>query len=500
MKSFYLFYSIAYLINNISGDRMLKSMWLNTIQKQTYKPLQEDLDTDVLIIGGGITGISCAYELAQLYHNIVLVTMNEFYSGTTGFTTAKITYQQGFIYHDLLQNYEEKQVENFYEFNKQGLDRIKEIVTNEKINCDFEEVDGYLYSLYNEETKIKQEYEAYQKLNIPGELTTIFDNIALKVEKQAIFHPLKYLEGILNKISDRVKIYENTKIIDIDGNIATTEDDFTIHADKIIIATGYPLYPNYNLFFTKLIPSLSYVVVGKNEKEIKKANYINSSDPIVALRFYDNLAIVSGYSHESKEMRQENEEFKKLTDVAKDKFAIKDFEFAWSTRDYDSVDLLPFVGKVRSNVYIATGFSGWGMTKSVASAILIKDLIVGNESKFTNLFNPLRNAMSRKFFKYNMGMLNTIIKSKQGFEQLDDLAKSEGKIIKFNNRRYGIFKDDSGNIIMVKATCTHLGCGLTFNKIDRTYDCPCHGSKFNYDGRVLSGPAKRDLKVIRIKP
>lgn len=481
---------------------MLKSMWLNTIKKQTYKPLQENLETEVLIIGGGISGISCAYELAQFYNNIVLVTMNEFYSGTTGFTTAKITYQQGFLYHDLLKNYDKEQVTKFYEFNKLGLERIKEIINNEKIDCDFKEVNGYLYSLHHEDEYINQEYKAYQKLNIPSELTTIqeLDALALKVEKQAIFHPLKYLESILNKISDRVKIYENTKIIDIDGKIATTEDDFTIKANNIIIATGYPIYPNYNLFFTKLIPSISYVVVGKAEKEIDNANYVNTIDPIVTLRFHENLAIVSGYSHESKEMKSENEEFKKLTAVAKEKFAIGDFEFAWSTRDYDSVDLLPFVGRVKSNIFIMTGYNGWGMTKSVASAMLIKDLIVGNENQFESLFTPQRAAMSRKFFSYNAGMLNTIIKSKKAFEQLDDLNRSEGKIIKFNNRRYGLFKDDNGNIIMVKATCTHLGCGLMFNKIDRTYDCPCHGSKFNYDGRVLSGPAKCDLKVIKIKP
>ena len=481
---------------------MLKSMWLNTIKKQTYKNLQENINTDILIIGGGITGISCAYELSQYYNNITLVTMNEFYSGTTGNTTAKVTYQQGFVYHNLLKSFSEDNVKKFYEFNKQGLERVKEIIQTEKIDCDFQEVNGYLYSLHDEDENIKLEYEAYQKLGIPGEITTMtdLDALALKVTNQGIFHPLKYLEAILNKISDKVKIYENTKIIDIDGKIAITEDDFTITANDIIIATGYPIYPKYNLFFTKLIPSISYVVAGKAEKEIENANYINTSDPIVAFRFYENMSLVSGFTHESKEMRTENEVFNELTEVAKAKFAIGDFEFAWSTRDYDSVDLLPFAGKIRSHIYMATGYNEWGMTKSVASAMLIKDLIVGNESEFSSLFNPLRVAMTKKFFCYNAGMLKTIIQSRKPFEQLDNLNRSEGKIIKFHNRRYGIFKDDNGNVIMVKATCTHLGCGLSFNKIDRTYDCPCHGSKFNYDGRVLGGPAKRDLKIIKIKP
>lgn len=480
---------------------MLKSMWLDTINKKTYPNLQENIKTDILIIGGGITGISCAYELSKFYNNITLVTMNEFYSGTTGYTTAKITYQQGLIYDDLLKNYNLDDVKKFYEFNKIGLERIKEIVNSENIDCDFEEVDSYLYNVHNEEEYIKNEYQAYQKLEIPSELTMIDDlnTLGLKVTNQGIFHPLKYLEALLNIISDKVKIYENTKIIDIDGKTALTEDEFTIEASEIIIATSYPIYPKYNLFFTKLIPNISYVVVGKPEITLAKANYINTVDPSVNLRFYENMLIVSGFSHESKEMKTENDVFNSLSEIAKEKFKIGDFEYAWSTRDYNSVDLLPYVGRIKANIYLATGFNEWGMTKSVASAILIKDLILGNYSPYQAIFSPMRVSLSKKFFTYNAGMVGTIIKSRKPYEQLNDLNPTEGKIIKFNNRRYGIFKDDGGNIIMVKATCTHLGCGLSFNKIDRTYDCPCHGSKFNYDGRVLSGPAKRDLKVIKIK-
>jgi Rieske Fe-S protein len=140
------------------------------------------------------------------------------------------------------------------------------------------------------------------------------------------------------------------------------------------------------------------------------------------------------------------------------------------------------------------------MTNSVAGSVFIKDLILNNETKYETIFNPLRSVMNKKFFKYNAGMVGTIIKSKKQYEKHDDdLEQTEGKVVKFNSTRYGMYKDEDNNVYIVKATCTHLGCGLKYNKVDRTYDCPCHGSKFNYDGRVLAGPAKKDLKIIKIK-
>lgn len=481
---------------------MLKSIWLDTITKKNYERLEKNIKTQILVIGGGISGISCAYELSNYYNDIVLVTMNEFYSGTTGFTTAKVTYQHDDIYHRLLNSYNEEVATNYYEFNKMGLERIKEIVNLEKVDCEFNEVDSYLFNYHNEEDIINDEYNAYQKLGIPGELTKFeeFDTLALKVSNQANFHPLKYLETLLSKLQEKgVKIYEQTKITSVIGITIITEDDYKINADKIIIATNYPIYPNVNLHFTKLIPSKSYVVVGKPKKDIKEGNYINPTEPVLSLRHYRDLLFVSGMSHDTKEMKDENTELNKLTDIGKERFEIEDFEFAWSTRDFKSVDMVPFIGKVASNIFLLTGYAKWGMTNSVAGSLLIKDLIIGNDSKFIETFDPLRNVMTKDFFKYNAGMVSTIIKSKKGFEKFEDLEQTEGKIFKFRNKRYGVYKDEENTLFVVKATCTHLGCGLTYNKVNRTYDCPCHGSKFNYDGTVLAGPAKKDLEKVKIK-
>lgn len=476
---------------------MLKSMWHDTINKKNYPELKENIKTDVLIIGGGITGISCAYELKDHFDNITLVTMNELYSGTTGYTTAKITYQHGYLYYDLLKKLGLKKALSYYQFNKKGLNRISEIIKKENIDCDYKEVSSYLFSYQNEEKNLKNEFRAYDEIGIKGKLTTIDDlsKLALQVDNQGQFNPLKYLQKLIGITN--IKIYENTQIINIEVNTAFTKNN-KITADYIIVATNYPIYPNHNLFFTKLIPSVSYVIAGKPNKQIKNGNYINTTSPIVSIRYQNDIMLLGGMSHKTKYIKKPNEEYNKLTEIGNKYFELE-YQYGWSTRDFISIDNLPFVGHLEKNIFVATGFGKWGMTNSVASSILIKDLILNKDNRFKKVFNPRRCIISKSYLKYNITMPKTIIKSKKIYEHISKLDKGEGKVIKLRFTRYGVYRDDNNKVHIVKACCTHLGCGLLFNKVDRTYDCPCHGSKFNFDGKVIAGPAKKNLKRIIIK-
>lgn len=481
--------------------KMIEPIWYKEIKTKVYPSLNENIKTKILIIGGGITGISCAYELSSICNDITLVTMNDFFEGTTGATTAKITYQHGYLYHDLIKRVGIDKAKAYFEFNKKGLHRIKEIITEEKIECDFEEVDSYLYSYNNEEDNLKKELIAYNSLGIKAHTTGIdgFDRISLKIENQGYFHPLKYLSKLLEILSNKnMRIYRNTQIKEVSKHQAKTKHN-TITADVIIVATGYPIYSQHSLFFTKLIPYISYAVAGIPNKNIEKGNYINTKDPIVAFRYHKEMMIISGMSHKSNEIPDYKSKYQKLIDISKTHFLFDQFEASWSTRDYESIDLLPFVGKVNNYTYIATGYGGWGMTNSVGAALLVKDIYQQKDNPHINVFNPKRLILSKKFFAYNISSIKTIIKSKKQFEKYSDIDLTEGKIIKINNTRYGLYRDENNNIHISKAKCTHLGCGLSLNKVDRVYECPCHGSMFNYNGKVIHGPARDNLQTIIIK-
>lgn len=478
---------------------MIKPKWFENIKTKVYPCLNENIKTNVLIIGGGITGISCAYELSNYYDDITLVTMNDFFEGTTGATTAKVTIQHGYLYHDLIKKLGLKKAKAYFELNNKGLSRIKDIVFKENIDCDLEILPSYLYSYNNEEENLKKEMIAYNKLGIKAITKGIdgFDRVALEIENQANFHPLKYLSSLLEILNKKnVKIYRNTKILDVSKHIART-NHYKINADIIIIATGYPVYTKHRMFFTKLIPSISYVGITKPNIDIKQGNYINTKDPIFAFRNYNESLVISGLTHKSSKLLTLNKQHK-LLDIAKTHFLIDNFETTWSTRDYQSVDLLPFIGKINNFTYIATGYAGWGMTNSVGASLLIKDLIQNNSNELSKVFNPKRIIFNPKIFKYNLSSIKTIILSKRNFEKIKEFDLSEGKIIKMNHTRYGVYRDEFNNIHFNKAKCTHLGCGLVLNKEEKLYECPCHGSRFNYNGKVIHGPAKNNLKNLII--
>ena len=306
---------------------MIKSIWFDDVEAKIYPSLNANIKTKILIIGGGITGISCAYELSNICDDITLVTMNDFFEGTTGFTSAKVTYQHGYIYHDIIKKNNIQKAKAYYELNKKGLDRIKEIVETEKIDCDFETVNSYLYSYNSEEANLKKELKAYNELGIKAKTSSIdgFDRIALEITDQANFHPLKYLSKLLEILAKKnIRIYRNTKVLEFKKNRVITKH-YSITADTIIVATSYPIYTNHSVFFTKLIPTISYVLSGKPYKDIPNGNFINTKDPIVAFRNFNDQLIVSGMTHLSKELPDYNSKYQKLIDISKTHFGIENF-------------------------------------------------------------------------------------------------------------------------------------------------------------------------------
>lgn len=482
---------------------------------QSFEKLNEDLNCDLLIVGAGISGLSAAYEALSYSQDIVIVEENRIYQGSTASTTAKITVQHGYIYDNLINSFGHEDAKKYYEFNSRGVKRIEEIVQKEKIDCDFQKVNGYLFAYKeDEEMKIEAEAKAYKEIGIPVEVVKIDARIspykALKITDQANFNVEKYLKGITDiLLANKVRIYENTRVIDVyekETPEAITSERKKITAKRIIIASHYPIYKGFNFYFMKMIPKISYSILSNpTDLEIEDANYISAgSNPALALRFVKSpegkLLNISGASHDAKKFVSYKEQIELLKNFGKARFGIEDYPYAWCTQDYGSTDYLPLIGKVTENIFIMASYDKWGMSTSVAGALLIKDLITAKDSKFARLFRPDRLKLNAKIFTYNLGMISTLLKTRNiPRRSILKMAPESGKVAKYGNKRVGIYKDKDSKLYLVDVTCPHMRCGLRFNPVEKTYDCKCHGSRFDYTGKLLDGPARRDLYKIEIE-
>lgn len=480
----------------------------------SFEKLNEDLECDLLIIGAGLSGLSAAYEALSYSDDIVIVDENRIYQGTTASTTAKITTQHGYIYDDLIKTFGTYEAKRYYEFNNRGLKRIEEIITKENIDCDFQIVNGYLFAYKEEEEKnVEAEAKAYQELGIPGEIVKIDARIspykALKLANQANFNPQKYLKKITDiLLANKVRIFEKTRIIDVyekESPEAITSERKLIKARRIIIASHYPIYKGFNFYFMKMIPQISYSVLsGPTNVEIENANYINTiSNPAIGLRFIKGdegrMLNISGASHDAKTFVSYIKQVEFLKEFGKKNFGITDYPYVWCTQDYSTTDYVPIIGKVTKNIYMMASYNKWGMSTAIAGALLIKDLITLNYSKFGHLFRPDRLTLNKKIFTYNLGMVGTLLKTRNvPRRKIVKLAPETGKVTRIGTKRVGIYKDKNHKLYLVDVTCPHMRCGLRFNPIEKTYDCKCHGSRFDYTGKLLDGPARRDLYKIEI--
>lgn len=441
----------------------MESIWLKDSKKEIFPSLNGEISTDIVIVGGGIGGISLAYELVQSGKKVVLVDQNRFYHATTGLTTGKITFQHGYKYQYLF-NYGKDYALNYYLGNCFAMKRINKIITDLKIDCDYHSVDHYLFD--REQTpQLKKEKSAYSELNIPFEEIKKENYYALKVDNQGVFHVVKYLDGILNYLKkfNNIELYENSKVIDVeyhDDAIIAFGENFSIKTKKIVFASFYPNYKKFNFYFTRLKPVLSFVNSAPCVN-IEFSSGIKESDPVFSYRSVDKKTMLfAGFSEDNSKFPSFDliNELKKEADTL---FGCKKSSISWVNQDYDTMDNLPLIGKIKENAYIMTGYNKWGITTSVLAANIIKEMILFNSSNYEKYFTPLRMKRIDQRLLYLLNNPLTFISS--------HLKRSPKK-------------------------CTHLYCGLRYNPISETYDCPCHGSRFDKNGKVIIGPARKDLK------
>lgn len=476
----------------------MESVWSESCKIRKRDVLNKNIKTDILIIGAGITGILTAYMLKQKGKDVILIDAAEVVSGNTKNTTAKITSQHGLIYHKLISEFGEEKARQYAKANELAIKRYKEIIEERKIECDFEEKSAYIYSL-NEIESIKEEVRAANKIGINAEFVQKVKlpfeiKGAIRFSNQAQFNPLKFLKDIAKDLI----IYENTRAIEIKENLVITNNG-NIMANHIVVATHYPIMNTPGYYFLRMHQERAHVIALENVSDID-GMYIDANNDGYSFRSYKDLLLLGGIKQRTGE-NEEGGSYNKLREAAKKLYPKAKEKYYWSAQDCMTIDGIPYIGKYSDetpNTYVATGFNKWGMTSSMVSAILISDMILENKNDFSDIFSPKRFDLSLSI----SNIAKDISETTKNFiaqkiyipsSKIEHIKNGHAGIVEYNGEKVGVYKNNEGTEFIVSTKCSHLGCQLNWNADELTWDCPCHGSRFDYKGRLIGSPATKDL-------
>lgn len=502
-----------------------ESYWIASTGTTNYPVLNEDLNMDIAIIGGGMVGITAGFLLKQEGYKVAVIDAGKIIHGTSGHTTAKITSQHGLIYDKIYNQMSPEKAKQYAEANEYAIDFIANLVKDKNIECDFLRKPAYIYTESEEYiNKIQKEVEIASSLGITA---TYEENIplpfkiksAMKFENQAQFHPRKYLLALSKELPNNGSyIFENTRVVDIDKSeeaneriVIKTENGRKIYAAKVIIASHFPCYDGKGLYFTRMYQEKSYVLAVKIKEKFSDGMFISAEDPGRSLRSqidnHEEILLIGGEHHKTGHDNDTLKHYNNLLKFATANYNVENVLYRWSTQDCMTMDGVPYIGHLTSktnNIYVATGFQKWGMTSSTVSALIIRDLIVKGESPWYDVYNPSRTtigASAGEFIAQNADVAVNFISGKlQTLPNNVEIQNNEAKIIDVEGKRAGAYRDNDGKLHIIDTTCTHLGCELQWNNAEKSWDCPCHGSRFNYDGIIIEGPAINPLNSAKDEP
>lgn len=429
---------------------MCNSIWKDEVKCKKFPSLEGDIKTDVLIVGGGLCGVLCAYFLSWAGVDYKLLESDRIGNGISGNTSAKITALQGLTYNKLISSFGKDKAQLYLKANTEALERYAKMSKN--IECDFTFKPAYTYTLRDRKV-IEDEVFAIRSLGGKAEyvdkVSLPFEVLgAVKMPKQAQFHPMKFID----KISENLNIYENSRVIKISQNKAYTEKG-SVTAKKIIIATHFPFLNLYGGYFLKMYQNRSYMMVLEDASDIDGMFVDEDMDGMSFRNHGSTLIVGAGGSRTG----LYNPGIKKLDNFHKKYYPKTKKSHTWAAQDCMSLDSLPYIGKysaVKSDLYVATGFNKWGMTTSMISALILRDMVMERENEYEELFSPQRSIMHRQLLC-------------NGIEAVRNMASISTK------------------------RCSHLGCALKWNKYEHSWDCPCHGSRFDNTGNILDNPANK---------
>lgn len=431
----------------------MESLWNQTWKKPNFPSQDGDTSTDVLIIGGGMAGVLCAYQLHCAGVPYMLVEAETIGSGITQSTTAKITSQHGLIYNKLISKYGIQRAKQYLAANEAALQTYRTLCRN--LDCDFEEKAAYTYSLHDRR-KIEKELHALETLGFPADgvdkLPLPFSVAgAVRFPHQAQFHPLKFVAAIAKDLH----IYEHTQVRELIGTTAVTNHG-RIRAKKIIVTTHFPFLNKHGSYFLKLYQHRSYVIALNHAPDVD-GMYVDEAQTGMSFRNHNQFLLIGGGDHRT---GKKGGAWQELRAFAQRYYPQAAEKHHWATQDCMSLDGIPYIGPYSAstrNLYVATGFNKWGMTTSMVSAMILSDLVQGKENPYMDVFSPSRSILHPQL-------------AVNGFEAVVSLLTPTTK------------------------RCPHLGCALKWNPTEHTWDCPCHGSRFTKDGKLIDNPATDHLK------
>ncbi len=511
--------------NSTSGTH--ESCWFDSsLPALKLQSLKEHAETDVVIVGGGLAGLTTAYCLACKGLKVVVVEDGNIGSGETGRTTAQLVTALDDRYYHLASLFGEKNTKLIADSHKKAIDFVEKTIAKEHIDCNFERLNGYLFLHPSDDrNSLRKEFEAATNADVrveeldkvPGLMTE--EGKCICFPDQAQFHPIKYLYGLCKAIEKKGgRIYTRTHASKIDETGIVTRKGCKVKAKHIVIATNSPVNNKYGIDL-KQNGYRTYVIASLIEKgSVLKALWWDTGDkevnhsvpPYHYVRIMDyndkyDLLISGGENHPVGDTEignvPEEKRYKALEKWTRERFPIDGIVFQWSGQGMETMDSLAYIGRNvwdSENVYVITGDSGNGMTHCTIGGMLITDLITGKENKWEDIYRPSRFNLkaSLPYFKdFMMGYISYLkSKPKDGDAiKLSSIKKDEARILELRGEKCGAYKDTDGHLHIVSAECTHLKCIVKWNNDEKSWDCPCHGSRFTYDGKVINGPANSDL-------
>jgi glycine/D-amino acid oxidase-like deaminating enzyme/nitrite reductase/ring-hydroxylating ferredoxin subunit len=491
------------------------SYWNATAPARAFPQLSGDVEVDVAVIGGGIVGVTTARMLKDRGLTVALVEARRVGEEVTGKSTAKITSQHNLALAVIARKFGDDRARLYAEANQAGLAEIRRLAATHGIACDLETKPAFTYTLDEAEIgRIEAEVEAARRFGLPASLTGDTGlpfpvRAAMRWDDQAQFHPVKYVKGLAGTLpGDGCHVFEQSRVIDWDPRRIATATG-SVRARHVVMATHLPLGKT-GLFFAENFPHMHPVIMGRADPaRVPDGMYISVETPRHSTRGHrdeDGQAwmIFTGPSYKHGHLDRQREAFAEIERFASGRFGVT-ADYRWTNEDYTPADHAPYIGRssaIDDAYLVATGFNAWGITNGTAAAMLIADLVEGRDNPWLDLFDATRIKPVASAAELARGTAEIAAELVGGYlarkpKSYAELAPGDGAVLKVGGRNVAAHRDEAGTLHAVSAVCTHMGCLVGWNEIDRTWDCPCHGSRFALDGEVIHGPAVTALEAVK---